>query len=332
MDGGGHHLEAYTRVADAILNAYHILVAAHRNPDGDALGSLLGLYHILGAIGKTPTAFCPDEIPDTFRFLPGCSDIKKTIGSERFDATVLLDTPESALLPEGFPEPSRRGIFVVIDHHMKAETMGDAVLRVPASAVGEILERLASFKGWPVNRRAAVCLYTAIVADTSSFKYESATPASHRTAATLIAAGASPVEVSTHLFETCSLRRRRLLAGVLSTLTVCLDGALAMMHCTLEMLRSTGAEPADTGGLINFARAIDGVVLAVFLREQPDGAVRVSIRSKGKVNAAELAERLGGGGHVNAGGCTLSDVTLASVAARIEAEAEPVLRKYGALR
>ncbi len=331
--GGGNALRADMEpVAAAIGAAERILVATHRNPDGDAIGSLLGLTHILRAIGKTPTPFCPDPLPDVFRFLPGIALIEQNIETKSFDISILLDTPETRLLPRGFPEGSRRGTFIVIDHHMRAEAaMGDLVIRTKASAVGEILRQMALDNGWSIGREAAMCLYTSIVADTSSFKYESAGPTSHLAAADLLFRGASPSIVAANLFESFSLSRQRLLGRVLETLTVSLDGRLAVIRCTQEMMRGARAVPSDTGGLINFARSIDGVVLAVFLREEQDGGVRISIRSKGRVNAGELAARMGGGGHVNAGGCTLPNTDIEVVARRIEKTAEVLLRENGTL-
>ena len=324
MGGESDSRDSVRSIVQAVEAADHILAATHRNPDGDALGSLLGLTHVLTDQGKKTIPFCPDPIPPTLRFLPGMSLIRTDVRNAKFDISIVLDTPEVKLLPDGFPENADRGRLIVIDHHLRADLTGDLALRMKSSAVGEMVHRLASDHGWPISAEAATCLYTSIVSDTSSFKYESATKQSHLAAADLISRGAVPNHVATHLFESFSLSRQRLLAAVLGTLTVRLRGRLALIHCTRRMLESAGAQSTDTSGLINFARSIDGVVVAGFVREE-SGGIRVSLRSKGNVNAGRIAERLGGGGHVNAGGCFLSNATLETVRGQVKEATRAVL-------
>jgi bifunctional oligoribonuclease and PAP phosphatase NrnA len=311
-----------SRLKEAIAWADSILIAAHRNPDGDAVGSLLGMYFILEAMSKKATAFCPDGIPQSLAFLPGAETVEKSLGNRNFDATVLLDTPQRSLFAEGFES---RGIFIVIDHHKKHDDFGDLVIRYPSAAVGEMLYCLARAAGWPVDRRAAVCLYTSIVSDTASFRYESTTPRTHEVAADLIALGADPKTVSSHLFESFSLARRRLLAAVLETLEIAAGGRYAQLHCTRRMIRDAGASKEDLEGMVNFARGIAGVELAALLREEDGGKIRVSLRSKGAVNASAAAERFGGGGHVNAAGVRLSGTTMGEALLSLKQHAEAFL-------
>jgi phosphoesterase RecJ-like protein len=325
MNGGAEYKEALTETAAAIDGAERILIATHRNPDGDAIGSLLGMFHLIDGIGKIAVPFCPDGVPKKLQFLPGAARVVDKVDGERFDATILLDTPSPGLILAGFPLPRHRGVFVIIDHHMRYDVMGDVVLRMKASAVGEILYRLAASSKWEVSRDAAECLYTAIVSDTASFRYESATPASHRVAADLLAKGVDSWRVATHLFESFSLSRQKLLAEVLATLKVSLEGRFASLYCTREMIQEAGASNGDLDGMVNNARAIDGVDLAAFLRETPEGMIRVSIRSKGEVDASQIAARLGGGGHVNAGGAYLKDLSLDDAVRLVETETAAVL-------
>lgn len=325
MDGESQSRGRISSIVEAINKANRILVATHRNPDGDAVGSLLGLSHILISLQKETVPFCPDPLPPTLQFLPGTSLIHTTVANQFFDIAIVLDTPETTLLPDGFPDKSQYGLLIIIDHHLRAEMTGDLVWRVKSSAVGEMIHRLALEHRWPITTDAATCLYTSIVSDTSSFKYQSATKSSHLAAADLIARGALPNKVAGHLFESFSLSRQRLLALVLSTLSIRLFGKLALIYCTKEMLESARAPYTDTSGLINFARSIDGVVVAGFVREE-NGRFRISLRSKGHVNAGQIAEILGGGGHVNAGGCTLSNTTLEMACAQVETATGTVLQ------
>ena len=306
---------------EAVAGARRILLATHTRPDGDALGSLLGMYFILLGLNKDTVPYCPDRVPRFLTFLPGVDRIQRDIEG-RFDASILLDTPEKRLFAEGF---DARGTFIVIDHHKESESFGDVVLRQPASAVGELIYLAAKRAGWPVDADAAQCLYTSIVADTSSFKYESATPACHRAAADLIELGAEPWKTATHLFESFSVVRRRLLAEVLGTLITGANDKYASIYCTREMMRSVGAGQDDLEGMVNAARCIAGVELAALLREEEDGIIRVSLRSKGSVDASVVARHFGGGGHVNAAGFRLSGSSMQTASALLLERAEVLL-------
>lgn len=317
--------DRYRAITELITTSNRMLLATHRRPDGDAIGCLLGMSNILVAMDRPHTAFCPDGIPAFLGFLPGAEGVVSALSTEPFDVTLLFDTMSTSLLPDGFPPAERRGTFVVIDHHMHFDEMGDLVVRRPAAAVGEILFEIADAERWPITRDVAMCLYTSIASDTSSFKYESTTAESHLSAAALIERGAEPWQVATNLFESFSLERQQLLARVLQTLEVSLNGRLATLVCTQKMLAQTGASPDDLSGIVNFARSVDGVALAVLLREETAGTVRLSIRSKGQVDASQLSRRFGGGGHINAAGVLLENATIEKVLERVRDAAKDVL-------
>ena len=291
-----------SRFWSLVEGARRILLATHRNPDGDAIGSLLGARALLSAQGKECVAYCPDGIPAILAFLPGASLVIGKRPAVPCDLTILLDTPERVLFADNF---APQGDFVVIDHHSRFDDFGDLVIRRRASSVGEILYYLAAAAGRRVDRDTAVCLYTSIVSDTSSFRYQSAGRSAHNAAAALVECGAEPAVVSQYLFESVSLVRRRLLAEVLSTVETAVGGRYARLYCTRETAAAVGASPEDFSGMVNFARGIQGVELAALLREEPDGRIRVSLRSKGSVDASKIAEQFGGGGHINAAGGVL---------------------------
>lgn len=287
-----------------------ILLCAHANPDGDAIGSLLGLSRVLELQGKNPAAYCPDGIPGTLAFLPGASEVVGDLGDERFELTILMDTASENLLPAGFPDESRRGTLIVIDHHMTHGDLGDVIIRRDVAAVGQLLFDLTRELVWPVDREAAQCFYTSIVADTGSFRYTSTTPATHRAAADLIALGADPWDSATALYESFPLQRQKLLGLVAETLKVSENGRYAELHCTPEMLERCGATKADLDGMVNMGRSVRGVEIAAMHRLEPAGHVKVSFRSKGSVDVSGLASRFGGGGHRNAAGATIGGKTL----------------------
>jgi phosphoesterase RecJ-like protein len=314
------------RLARLVADAERILVATHANPDGDAIGSLLGFDGILRLLGRQPITYCPDGVPPTLGFLPGIEHVRRQLEPESaFELTVLLDTADASLLPAGFPPEERRGTLVVIDHHAKHGALGDVVIRRHVAAVGELIFRLSQELMWPLDARIAQCLYTSIVADTGSFRYSSTTPDTHRAAGDLLALGADSWVVATALYESFPAVRQRLLAEVLHTLEVSADGRYASLSSTPEMLATTGATKADLDGMINYGRAIGGVEISAMFRQEPGGDVKVSFRSKGRVDVAELAARFGGGGHVNAAGCTIPGATIADAQALIGPAAAELL-------
>ncbi len=298
-------------LAQLIAEFEDILVVTHRNPDGDAIGSLLGFSRMLRLMGKKPTVYCPDKIPAVLSFLSGTDEVVAELDKEAsFQLTVALDTADEGLLPPGLPERDAQGVLAVIDHHATHGDFGDVVVRYEASAVGEILLDLQRRLVWPIDAEVAQCLYTSIVADTGSFRYANTTPATHRAAAELIVQGARSWQVATALFESYPVQRQHLLAAVLGTLEVSGDGRYAYLRCTQAMLRKTGASKEDLDSVINFARSIDTVKVAALFREEPNGDVKASFRSKDNYDVAAICARFGGGGHKNAAGCTLKSTTL----------------------
>ncbi len=298
-------------LARLVTQSDKILLCAHANPDGDAIGSLLGLGRIFHLLGKKPVLYCPDGIPGTLLFLPGSKDVVSELNvDDEFDLTVLLDTADESLLPRGFPSPQKRGTLAVIDHHMTHGEMGDIVIRREVSAVGELLFHLTKELVWPVDDEIAQCFYTSIVSDTGSFRYTSTTPATHHTAAELITIGADPWKSATALYESYPVQRQRLLAAVAGTLRLSDDGRYAYLYCTPKMLEQTGAAKADLDGMINLGRSVGGVEISAMFRLEPEGHIKVSFRSKGQVDVADLAARFGGGGHRNASGATLHEVSM----------------------
>jgi bifunctional oligoribonuclease and PAP phosphatase NrnA len=313
-------------LAKRMAESARILLAVHANPDGDAIGSLLGMFGILRLLGKRPVPLCPDGIPRTLRFLPFSDEVVGSLDPEAsFDLTILMDTADENLLPDGFPPAERRGVLAVIDHHSAHGDLGDVVIRRDVSAVGELLHDLAIELLWPLDEKIAQCLYTSVVADTGSFRYSSTTPATHRAAADLIARGADPWAAATGLFESFTLSRQRLLGRLASTLEVSADGRYAQLVCTPDMLAETGTVKADLDSMINLGRSIAGVEISALFRVEPEGHIKVSFRSKGRVDVALLSSRFGGGGHRNAAGATLRGVSLEEAKASIWKSAAELL-------
>ena len=282
-----------------------VLISVHKNPDGDALGSQLALLHALESKGKKVVAHNLDPVPEIYRFLPGA----ERIGSGKdvrgvFDAFVVLDAdpPRTGLFNGNYPART----LINIDHHItNAREWPLTWLDADATATGEMIYRLITRAGVPLDRDIALCLYTAIFTDTGSFRYSNTTPESMRIAATLIEAGADPWLVTENVYESFAYRRILLLGQVLSGIERTADGRAAWVVVTDEHYRSTGTSAEDTDNFINVVRSIKGVEVAVLFRQTGQDQYKISLRSKGRVDLTGLARSFGGGGHRNAAGGVL---------------------------
>ncbi|MER3446811.1 MAG: DHH family phosphoesterase [Candidatus Dadabacteria bacterium] len=306
------------------------LVVSHENPDGDAIGSMLALGLGLEMIGKDVALYNRDGATAALRFLPGSEKINSSLDDIRgdFDATFIVDCTDTSRVGEEFERfkgSGRCGTTIIIDHHQTTKPSADLYLLNPnASSTGMIIYsflktlslRLGSGQALKITPDIAENLYTTIVVDTGSFRYSNTIPETFEVAAELVRLGASPSDISQTLYETEPLRRLRLLGLVLPTLEVTEDGRIASIIINREMFQATGTTKEDTEGFVNFPRSINGVEVAVLFREEEprDGNSRwkLSLRSKGKVNAARIAEKFGGGGHERAAGCTITG-TLADI-------------------
>lgn len=308
------------QVLDTLRNGKRFLLTAHRNPDGDAIGSLLGMFHALRATGRDAVAWLPDRILDLYTFLPGASEI---VGARpngvAFDATFAFDCGDPSLLPDGMPTRAEGGPLVAIDHHGTYKDFGDIVLRRPASAVGEIVYELLSDLGWPIDSATATCLYTSIVTDTGSFAYATTTGDVFRMAADLVDRGADPWLVSSHVFERWPLARLNLMREMLGSLELSAGGRVASLEVSPEMLAKVGASADMIEGFVNQGRRLRGVEAAVLVAPTDDGQVRVSLRSQGRVDVASVALQFGGGGHRAAAGCKMPGPLAVAKAKLVEA-------------
>ena len=312
-----------------LRRASRVLLTSHAAPDGDALGSELGLAEVARALGIAATIVNRDPHPAPLGFLPGLETIRVEAelpaGFEReFDLAVLLECP-------GLDRPGLAGLerlpLLNIDHHLENARYAEVnVVDEDAPAVGEMVLAIAEAAGVAVTESMATNLYAALVTDTGDFRYSNATPRAFAAAARLVTAGARPAEIAEALWEHNPERVVRLTAEVLGTLELLAGGRLAVISCDRAMLERAGARPEDTENLINIPRGIDGVRVAVFFKALKDGAVRVSLRSRGDVDVQGVAKAFGGGGHRNAAGCTIPG-TVAEARPRLLAAALAVVER-----
>lgn len=305
------HEDVLPKVASALAGARRVLCVVHAWPDGDALGSSLALALALAERGADVTLFCSTPVPENLRFLPGVDRIVGEVpAGATFDATTVCDVGSSKRIGPGLPERSRLGVWLNLDHHLTSDDFGDLnYVDADAASVGVLVHRILSAMGHPISPPVATALYASVLTDTGSFRYSSTNPEALRVASELVAAGASPWDVSSAIYEQHPVERLRLLREVLGTLYLSDDGRFASITITRDMAERTKADESLTDGFINFARSIRGVEVACQFGEPAPGTDepwRLSFRSRGKVNVARIAERWGGGGHHNAAGAQVA--------------------------
>ncbi len=280
-----------------------ILVTTHKNPDGDAIGSSLGWYHFLKKLGKEAKIFYRDRIPYFFDFLPGIDKVEtgEQIKGE-FDWVIITDVSDPKRT--GFDQiPAKKSL--VIDHHITAEPFTDYYIVEPhISSTCELSYGIMKLiEPNLIDTTVALPLYTGIVTDTGSFSYSNTSPQTHQIAAELMEKGVDPYLVYSSIFERNRINKFKLLELVLKTLEFTIGGKVAHITLFRRFLDQTGAYPEEAEGFINYPRSIEGVEVAVFFKEiEGEGKWKVSLRSKGKVDVAKVAKRLGGGGHKMAAG------------------------------
>jgi bifunctional oligoribonuclease and PAP phosphatase NrnA len=292
--------------------ARRVLLTCHLGPDGDALGSMSALACLLAERGREVTLYNPDPAPRFLRWLPRVETlVHKLPAGASFDLTVVVDCGDRKLLGPSFPPPEITGPMLVLDHHASSRPFGDVYLCDPgAASIGVLVARIAAVLGWTISPEAAIGVYVSIVSDTGSFRYSNTNAEVFQLASELVAErGVDPWRIAQSLGEEVPLGRYRLLAAALATIQLELEGKVATMVITEEMVRQAGARWEHSEGMVNYARALEGVEVGVLLtpaREAPDRLVRVSMRSKGRrVDAGAVCAAFGGGGHRGAAGCSI---------------------------
>lgn len=291
-------------VMDSIRCRKRFLLTSHCRPDGDAVGSLLGLWMMLNAMGKQAEMQLHDPVPMIYGTLPDADKIHQGSGLANGlepDAVIFLecDSIERSRL-QGLEDK----FLINIDHHFSGNPFASVNwIDTTASAVAEMVYRLAVAANVAVTPAMATCLYTALLSDTGSFCYEGTGANTFTLARNLVELGAKPARIAEDLYFSNPLSKMRLLGAALTTLQR--EERIAWLWITHEDMVRLGASEEDSLGIVNYAIAISGVEVAVFLREMPDRRIRVSLRSKSTVRVARVAEQFGGGGHENASGCNL---------------------------
>lgn len=294
-------------LVSAIKDHDDFAVVTHINPDGDALGSAFALNMALLALGKKSCVILTASMPRKYIF----SDFKAAHflcqdANQKFGCVISVDCADFNRLGEA------RGIFkdapftVNIDHH--SSNIGFAQLNavVMEPSCGEIIFDLIHALGVPLDRDIACALYIAISTDTGNFSYDNTNYKTFERCAELARSGVPIAKIANLLYNAKTYESTKLIGKVISNLRLFFDGKLSVTQITLQELNETGASAEDCETVINYARDIDTVELAVFIRQFKENTYKVSFRSKESLDVMEIAQRYGGGGHVRASGCTMS--------------------------
>lgn len=294
-------------VADQLRRAQRILAICHVTPDGDAIGSLLGLGWLLAALPRPPaiTLACADPVPAALADLPGASAITQTPPGGPWDVVLALDASDPARLGAVYrPETYAPAPIIVVDHHVTNLYFGDWNYVDPASAAtAQMITRLADALDVAIGPEAATCLLTGIVTDTLSFRTTNTSAAALAAAARLIEAGANIAEITDRALFRRPLGVLRLWGLALSQLQFA--AGVAWTVVSPAMRAAAGVPDNENGSLVGqLITASEACVAAVF-SEQPDGQIEISLRARQGYDVAGIAFRHGGGGHPQAAGCTV---------------------------
>jgi len=314
-------------IVSLINKAEKLLVVGHIAPDGDSLGSSIAFARLLRQLGKETQVACLDRIPPRYEFLLRYAPLITEVGQlpREVDCLVVVDCGD--LVRTGLPETYVTGLTVVnIDHHVSNRgTWGKSWVDEDSSATGQQILRLVEHAHWQVDGGTATCLYASLTADTGFFRHSNTTPALFRDAANLLEWGADARLVTEQALERKSLGELCLLRHALHTLTLHGGGRIALIMVSFDVARQCGVQADEVEDMVDYARAVPGVQVAILLKEMAPQITKVSLRAKGQIDVSGVAETLGGGGHRAAAGATLAY----GIDAAREVVLERVLRVLG---
>jgi len=295
-------------VAAALTAAGRIVVAGHVGPDGDALGSMIGLVRAARAAGKEVYATFgePFVMPRQLRFLADAALVDVAAVPTPFDLLVVVDCGDAGRLGTAAALVEHAATVAVIDHHRTNDGFGDlAWIEPDAAATAQMVHRLLVALGWDTGAAVSEALYTGVVTDTGRFQYSLTSPEVHRIAADMLEAGVRPEEINRQLYEEAPFASLQVAGAVLGRARLDPDLGLVWSMVGVADLAAAGIGYEAAEGLIDLIRVAEEAEVACLLRDLGDGRIKGSLRSRGRVDVAAIAASLGGGGHHNAAGFTM---------------------------
>ena len=312
-------------ILEEIKKANKIVVVTHETPDGDAIGSSLGMSLALKQMGKAVDVIIPDY-SRIFAFLPGVENIKSESEIKEYDLAISLDSSdEKRIAGSGYFENAK--VKIVIDHHAKNQMFGDYNFVNPsAPACAEIVAGLLDFLGIELSKEIGECLLAGIITDTGGFQYSGVTEETFELTADLLRKGVNVSELYRNVLKIKTKPSFKLMKLGISRMEMFEDEKVAFTYLNVKDEKEVNAQTGDHEGIVDIGRDIEGVQVSIFIREREDlNGYKVSLRSNGDINVADLCFLLGGGGHKNAAGCTISG-DMETVKNKILSEVRKVLK------
>ena len=319
-------MDALRRTIEAVLSNNRFLITTHVNPDGDGIGSELGLLRFLQGLRKEAVIVNSTCTPIKYRFLEHQSEIhlfdpRNSAALTQAEVIFILDISKwDRLGPMNQVIRNHPGLKICIDHHPLSGDFADINwICHDACASGELVLKLITEMGGQLTADIAEPLYASILTDTGAFRFPNTNSRTHSAASLLLETGINPAQIYEQIYERCSPARVKLLGMALCNLEYLHSGRLAWTVITQEMLCKTGVQPEEIEGFVDIARGIRDVLASLLFLELPDGRVKVSLRSKGDVDVNAFASRFGGGGHQHASGILMDGPIDAAVKRVIDA-------------
>jgi len=293
----------------AFIDAHDdFLILSHIDPDGDAVGSSLGLAWALRPLGKRVTVANDSPLPASLHFLPGWETVRLARDlPEPFRAVFVVDCSSlDRVGPSAVAAIAPGAAIACVDHHAGTDGFGNPrLVDVEASATAELIHGILEAGGLPIGPETAACLYAGIASDTGAFRFQNTTPHVLRLAARLVEHGADPSRTALSLFGRKSPASLRVLGLALASLESRAAGQVSVLTISRAMFDEAQAAPEDADGIVQYAQSVNGARIGVLIQETAPGEVRISFRSDGTVDVNDVAGRFGGGGHRNAAGARL---------------------------
>lgn len=295
------------QIAEHLRATDNFLVTSHVSPDGDALGSMLAVGEVLDAMGKQVRLFNESGLPERFRWLSPRQKILRLLPDTEPETIIVLDC-DSPQRPGALLAPWLSSKTVVnIDHHLDNPMFGSINwVDQRVSSTGEMVGMLARELNVPLAGLLGEYVYLSLISDTGDFCFSNTRPETLEMAAEILRLGLLPGPFHEQRQSTSTINQLQIRSAVTQQATLHSHGRISLISFTRELFRQTGTGPEDTEGLVNRVLYLRGVQAAIATREEDNGSIKFSLRSKGDVNVQAVAARFGGGGHRNAAGGTLN--------------------------
>ncbi|MDO9465621.1 MAG: bifunctional oligoribonuclease/PAP phosphatase NrnA [bacterium] len=295
------------RIIRQIACHKRFLITTHVYPDGDAIGSQIALYLLLKRMGKDVELINSFPLPARYKFLPNSGLIKHNVTLPYSELAFVLDVGSKGRLGNMRDHINNIKTVINIDHHLSNDCFGIINWIDPhMSSVGEQIFHLYKYMKLEIRKPEAICLYTAIVTDTGSFQYSNTSAETHLAVSELLQTGIDHTKICNQIYQNIPVSKLKLLQLALETLSFDAKGKIGYMFITSDMYTKACAREEDSEEIVEYARNVEGVEVGILFKQHSQGNIKISFRSKSKINVSKIASKFGGGGHHNAAACTIN--------------------------